>query len=294
MGIDEWVKRTDLSSPVTEVAVLLVGRHAELPTRAIGSGVFVADRLILTVKHVLQGYWDFYGAPNDVMETFGKRTAPYEMFAIQGPGPSGTRSMWAASKVSVSPYSDLALISVVPVDEAAKAQRPVRPLAMNVLPPVEGERIAAFGFASTQILKEGGQQVEFAVNPITSPGIVTGVYPESRDSALLSFPSFEVKTHFIGGMSGGPIFNEAGELCGLICSGYENIPLAYGVVLWPILGAPIDHVIPDVENNGPLTLMKMAKSGLIRAVGSDFVNNNVEEFEHSDGRPRVRLKTPSH
>jgi hypothetical protein len=48
---------------------------------------------------------------------------------------------------------------------------------MKVLPPVEGERIAAFGFASTQILKEGGQQVEFGVNPITSPGVVTGVFP---------------------------------------------------------------------------------------------------------------------
>ena len=48
MDINEWVKRTDLSSPITEVAVLLVGRDGTLPTRptrAIGSGVFVADRL---------------------------------------------------------------------------------------------------------------------------------------------------------------------------------------------------------------------------------------------------------
>jgi hypothetical protein len=195
MDINEWVKRTELSSPVTEVAVMLTGRDGISPTKAIGSGVFVADRLIMTVKHVLQGYWDIYGNPNDVpMERFGKKMAPFEMFALQVPRNSTVPAMWAARKVSICPYSDLALISVVPVDELAKAQRSLRAPIMSVLPPAKGEKIAAFGFASTHIVREEGQQVEFGLNPITSPGVVTDVYPESRDSALLSFPSFEVQT----------------------------------------------------------------------------------------------------
>lgn len=105
MDINEWVKRTDLSSPITEGAVLLTGRDGILPTRAIGSGVFVADRLIMTVKHVLQGYWDIYGNPNVVLERFGKKMAPFEMFAIQVPRNSTVPAMWAASKVSICPYS---------------------------------------------------------------------------------------------------------------------------------------------------------------------------------------------
>ena len=147
MDLNDWVKRTDLSSPVTEVAVLLVGRDGTLPsrpTRAIGSGVFVADRLIMTVKHVLQGYWDIYGNPNVVMERFGKKMAPFEMFAVQAPGRSATPAMWAARKVSLCPYSDLALISVAPVDELAKAQKPLRAPIMNILPPAKGEKIAAW------------------------------------------------------------------------------------------------------------------------------------------------------
>ena len=141
-------------------------------------------------------------------------------------------------------------------------------------------------------MREEGQQVEFGLNPITSPGVVTDVYPESRDSALLSFPSFEVQTHFIGGMSGGPIFNQAGELCGLICSGYDHAPVVYGVVLWPIMGIRIDHNIPGVVSKGPYTMLEMARSGLLGVIGWEFVDANVETFEVQDGKERVRLKTP--
>lgn len=73
--------------------------------------------------------------------------------------------------------------------------------------------------------------MKYQLKPSTSIGIVTDVFPEKRDSSLLSFPSYDVEAHFIGGMSGGPIFNEAGELCGLICSGYDDAPVAYGVIL---------------------------------------------------------------
>ena len=49
------------------------------------------------------------------MEQFGKKMAPFEMFAVQAPGNSAVPAMWAARKVSICPYSDLALISVEPV-----------------------------------------------------------------------------------------------------------------------------------------------------------------------------------
>jgi hypothetical protein len=247
----------------------------------------------MTVKHVIQGYWDIYGNPNDVpMERFGKKMAPFEMFAVQVPRNSTVPAMWATRKLSVCPYSDLALVSVEPVDELAKAQQSVRAPIMSILPPAKGDKIAAFGYASTSTLSEQGQQVKFGLNPITSPGVVTEVYPESRDSALLSFPCFEMKTHFIGGMSGGPIFNEADELCGLICSGYDDAPVAYGVALWPITGIRIDHNIPGVANKGPYTILEMARSGLLKVIGWEFVDANVETFEGHNGKERIRLKTP--
>ena len=140
-------------------------------------------------------------------------------------------------------------------------------------------------------VREEGQQVEFGLNPTTSPGVVTEVYPESRDSALLSFPCFEIEALFIGGMSGGPIFNEAGELCGLICAGFDHAPVAYGVVLWPMIGMRIDHSIPGVANKGPYTILEVVRSGLLKVIGWEFVEANAETFEGLNGRERIRLKT---
>ena len=292
MEIGEWVKMTDLSSPITGRAVLLVGRDGVLPTKAIGSGVFVSDRLIMTARHVVQGYWDIYNDPKIGMDRPGKKMADFEMFAVQAPGNSAAPALWAASKISPCPYSDLALISVVPVDDLAKAQPPLGPLRMNILSPVKGEKIAAFGYASTSVLTETAQQVKFQLNPSTSMGTVTEVYPEKRDSSLLSFPSYEVEAHFIGGMSGGPIFNQAGELCGLICSGYDDAPVAYGVVLWPMVGIRIDHHIPGVISEPPYTIIELARAGLMDVQGWQYVEANVEPYEDPDGTKKIRLKTP--
>jgi hypothetical protein len=48
---------------------------------------------------------------------------------------------------------------------------------------------------------------------------------------MLTFPCFEINTHVIGGMSGGPLYNEAGHLCGLICAGQDGEAIAYGATL---------------------------------------------------------------
>jgi hypothetical protein len=134
--------------------------------------------------------------------------------------------------------------------------------------------------------------VKFGLNPSISEGVVTEVYPQSRDSALLSFPSFEMETHFIGGMSGGPIFNEAGEICGLVCSGYDDAPIAYGVVLWPMTGIRIEHSVSKVSSERPYTILELARAGIMRAIGWEYVESNVESFEEPDGTKKVRLKSP--
>jgi hypothetical protein len=294
MNVDEWVKRTDLSNPIAQRAVLLVGRDGVSPTKADGSGVFVADRLIMTARHVIQWYWDSYDNSRVKMNRPGKKMADFELFAIQAQGNGGEPAMWAVTKLSVCPYSDLALISVVPVNETAKTRPTFTPLRLRILPPTKGESIAAFGFASTSIAAESGQQVQFNLNPSTAVGVVTDVFPEKRDSCLLSFPSFQVEAHFIGGMSGGPIFNQAGELCGLVCSGGsgdEDIPVSNGVVLWPMAGIRIDHRIPGVVSEPPYTILELARAGLMDVPDWHFVETHVEEFEDPDGTKKIRLTT---
>ena len=105
MNIRAWVKRTDLSNPITERGVLLVGRDGVSPTKAIGSGVFIADRLIMTARHVVEDYWDTFNKSSARMDQPGKKMADFEMFAVQAPGDSAETALWAASKLSICPSS---------------------------------------------------------------------------------------------------------------------------------------------------------------------------------------------
>ena len=94
-------------------------------------------------------------------------------------------------------------------------------------------------------------------------------------------------------MSGGPIFNQAGELCGLICSGSsgdEDVPVANGVVLWPMVGIRIDHRISGVISEPPYTILELARAGLMDVRDWQYVEANVEEYEDPDGIKKIRLK----
>ena len=95
-------------------------------------------------------------------------------------------------------------------------------------------------------------------------------------------------------MSGGPIFNQTGELCGLVCSGGsgdEDVPVSNGVVLWPMAGIRIDHHIPGVVSEPPFTILELARAGLMDVPDWHFVETHVEESEDPDGTKKIHLTT---
>lgn len=251
----------------------------------------MAPRLIMTVKHVIREFWKIF-EDRDIgeLEEIKKKVPGFEIYAAQRPGGGVATALWAASKVDFCPYSDLAVISVVPVDDLAKAYTFSFLPRLHILPPPKGTKVVAFGFADTSVQAETDNQVKFRLQPRVSWGLVTDVFPVSRDSVMLPFPSFEFGAQVIGGMSGGPILNEESEVCGLICSGYDDVPVASGVALWPMLGIPIKHRGPGVTGDGKYPMVLLAKAGLMFVKGWEQVNENVEEFEDLKGKLRVRLK----
>ena len=74
-------------------------------------------------------------------------------------------------------------------------------------------------------------------------GEVKEIYALHRDSKM-NFPCYQVNARFDGGMSGGPVFNDNGHMCGIICS---NIPpyskdeehISYVASLWPLMATTI-------------------------------------------------------
>jgi hypothetical protein len=66
-------------------------------------------------------------------------------------------------------------------------------------------------------------------------GQVLEVYPEGRDRVILPFPCFRSDIPIYGANSGGPVFNAAGQVCGVNCTSYDGQDISFHVPLEGVL-----------------------------------------------------------
>lgn len=151
---------------------------------------------------------------------------------------------------------------------------------LNLLPPKVGERIAAFGFALSDVRhNEGEPHPTIDLHPRTSTGIVSQIHHQARDSSRMPFPCFQTNARFDGGMSGGPVFDSSGSVCGIICS---NLPptdedeehISYASTLWPIAGIAVDAGEKSFSTGIYYPFMQVLQSGAVSA--KDLENVSVE------------------
>lgn len=76
-----------------------------------------------------------------------------------------------------------------------------------------------------------------------------------------------------GGMSGGPIFNDSGRLCGIVCYGMNQLEgvfndhLSYGMSLWPLMGIIMNIGDRGESIDNAYPLLDLARRGIIHAEG---------------------------
>ncbi len=106
--------------------------------------------------------------------------------------------------------------------------------------PKIGENIFGFGYHSMKWgpVEYGGFQADQRFS--ASRGQVQDVHFPRRDSVFMSFPCFQTSARFDGGMSGGPIICESGQVCGVICSSMktdvsDGTFTSYGSLIAPAL-----------------------------------------------------------
>ncbi len=185
----------------------------------------------------------------------------------------------AASEIAEDgQYVDAALLTLIPLPPPLPHLESWRSLCLplNVAPPAIGARVTGFG------LTEMTMSQSAPLNPMDPldamcqqarrrvEGEVTGVFFPRRDRIALPFPCFEVRGDFEPGMSGGPIVDERGEVCGIISRG--GIPgVSYGCVLWPVLGIEIDgKFLLDIARAGGLRARNLHRVSVHPAPGFLF------------------------
>ena len=137
----------------------------------------------------------------------------------------------------------------------------------SVVPPEPGSRVYSFGYPRGAVESE-----HVTLDPHTTSGEVLEVYERGRDRAMLPHPCFHTNAVFDAGMSGGPVFNDAGQLVGLVSSSVppdDDGPWSsYASLLWPAFSTRLHMARADmaVSTEGHLAL-DLVRAGLLHLEG---------------------------
>jgi len=117
-----------------------------------------------------------------------------------------------------------------------------------------------------------------ALSMMVALGIVTGRFDLGRDRVMLPGPAIEVDCPALGGMSGGPAFNEDGFLVGLLTSSLEGEPdgPAFLSLIWPALGHRLTPIWPTGLYKGPTSLLEMNRllCAIERSQAVEFIRDD--------------------
>lgn len=264
-------------SPIYKLAFRLV---AQTDTKIISSGtcVMIAQGLVITAKHVIEDYLETLGYDSTDNEQLNPNFA---LWIVQITDDSDY-AVWDAKSMWLSPHTDIAFLNIVPYNgKALKLNNSGVQSSIELFPPSVGARVVGFGFHSKEVdsylsfSPDGTKNIIVNDKPKITVGEIKEIYNERRDSSMLNFPSYRVSFKSLGGMSGGPVFNDDGKLCGLISTGIQygnNEYEANVITLWPMLGTIISaNRGKNYPQNIQYPIMDLAKDNIINAVGWEKV-----------------------
>lgn len=277
--MEKFYRLEEFGAPIQQVVMPIVTKVFN-EVRQVGTGFIISpDGLMMTAGHVL------IDAERKAARVWDKENKQfinyYELYALHitnevtsaGEGGENTflGGLWPIDKCWAQDQIDIGLCQL---RQARKNGEIVvhKPLRLSPATPKIGQPVTAFGYHKTEALfaEEGDIfRMTYSHDTAFSRGEVTNVYNQGYASGRLPFPVFETNARFDGGMSGGPIMNTQGDVCGVVC--YSSIPdhdrqdyLTYGASIWPACGLKIEAT-RDV-NVGPqsISMMELIAMGNVR------------------------------
>lgn len=266
--------RTDDKQIVHEVAAPLFARsHTTGDLHACGTASIIGRGYAITAAHVIDDFVRVFGIHTD---EHGNAHSNFDLLLYLTLNEGADLLPLKVLKVWSGVMTDIALLFLGVPEEWNESDHTWKIPRIQLLPPQEGERIVAFGFSNPEITDCSMSRATIDIKPRTATGTVVEVHHLCRDTVRLSFPCFRVNARFDGSMSGGPVFNSAGDLCGIVCSSLpaddqNDEHVSYVTALWPMLGFQVQHDPKDGETQSVHTLSEYFDGGHFYAVDRNKV-----------------------
>lgn len=273
-----FVPQTGGGIPISEIALRILVEFLDRETYVIGTATLISGHLAITAGHVLDDILERFGSK--ISANGNRKISDYAIRLYQIlPGPQ--YNVWQVFNAFKNTDTDLALLHFG-VFKRSHNEVPITwhtPHVHFTHPPI-GSKIFAFGYHSSTVkitaYSNGAYHLDLNDIPTISTGIVEEILPKGQPSGKFTFPCYRVAAKFEGGMSGGPVFDEAGFLSGVISGALfagddTDPPISYVCMLWPILRQLIPINRGDQYPRGvSYPLIHLVRDGLIHSAPRCF------------------------
>lgn len=264
--------RQEPDTPMSEFALRVLVEFPGGETHVIGTATIIAGHLAITASHVLDDIIKRFGSTQTGERNFEISNYAVRLYQIL-PGPE--YAVWNVISAWPCIDTDIALLHL----GLFKYSGTVAPsfwrlLPIKVVPPNPGAAIVGFGYHSSTVSvtqNADGYHLDINDEPASTTGKVEEILPTGNPSGRFTFPCYRVNARFDGGMSGGPVIDENGSICGIVSGTYGNYEgehTSYVATLWPILKTVISsNRTGAYPRDVKYPVIDLALDGLIHAEG---------------------------
>ena len=234
----------------------------------------------VTAHHVVE---DFFEVAQKAGKTELRYRAERKLFGLQGMGlvygqvgipaefwmPVDTAQIYVFEKPghALTPeFRSLDETATLHMPTKGREQPRALPVKIRSWPKL-GDRVLALGFADLKVNEPMDQAKAFMLteNLYGSIGKITEIRPADPQS-MRPWPTLIVDANWLPGMSGGPVFNEAGEIIGLVSTGLHG---SYSTAVWFGGWDLHERVFPQLDPSNPGMLLGWAamQNGEVKAFG---------------------------